>query len=270
MQLHAEFLQTDAGRVFVVAREVAGASATVLVVPPFAEEMNKSRRMLTEACLALAARGVSSVAVDLYGTGDSEGEFADASVARWLDSLKGLIGWSAARGMPITRLLGVRLGCLLAAELVKASGLDVARTVFWQPVVEGSRMLDQFLRLRVAAQMMDAGNKESVADLRKRLHDEAIEVAGYDLSPQLVAGIDTLRLADIDGPRLGQLHWLEILRAADTPMPVGSTRAIESLKNSGCNVATQAVICEPFWLSTEIVTSAALVDATVKAFCEAA
>jgi hypothetical protein len=57
-------------------REPANAGA-ILYVHPFAEEMNKSRRMA-----ALQARPVRSrltvLQIDLYGCGDSDGNFADA------------------------------------------------------------------------------------------------------------------------------------------------------------------------------------------------
>jgi hypothetical protein len=47
-------------------------------VPPFAEEMNKSRRMIAEVGRRLEGSGVGMLLVDLFGTGDSEGEFAQA------------------------------------------------------------------------------------------------------------------------------------------------------------------------------------------------
>src|SRR5262245_5413710 len=59
----------------------------VLFVPPFAEEMNKSRRQVMLAARALAAAGFGVLLSDLYGTGDSGGEFADGRVAAWRSDL---------------------------------------------------------------------------------------------------------------------------------------------------------------------------------------
>jgi len=56
----------------------AAGDQAILVVPPFAEELNKSRRMLALQGKSLARAGRGLLAVDLHGTGDSAGEFIEA------------------------------------------------------------------------------------------------------------------------------------------------------------------------------------------------
>jgi exosortase A-associated hydrolase 2 len=250
----------------VTARIVGARSPGVLIVPAFAEEMNKSRRMVTELASALAARGVSTIVPDLTGTGDSDGEFAAASVGQWLDDLVASADWSKQLGVDIRSMLGVRFGSLLATELARSGRLDVERAVFWQPVVDGARMIDQFLRLRVAAQMIGDGAKETVAGLRATVRTAPIEIAGYELSSALIDSIDAMKLTADAGRALGAMDWIEISRSAETPLGAASTRAIEALESGGCNVRLHTMIGDPFWMSTEIVTSATLVATSVAAF----
>jgi exosortase A-associated hydrolase 2 len=264
--LTARFLDTAGGRIFVLLRRPAGAPrACVLVAAPFAEEMNKSRRMITLLAAQLAQRGVATVIVDPFGTGDSEGDFEAADWQRWKQDLRDTAQWCESQGAAVTSLLGIRLGCALAAEFANES-LAVSNTVFWQPVLDGSRFLDQFLRLRVAASMMETDNRESTADLRRRFAaGESLEVAGYTMSARLAAQLDQVRLSAQLTARLGRLHWHEIVRAPDVPPPAVSTKAVENARTAGLDISMHAIGGEPFWSSVEIVTNAALVEQSAAA-----
>ncbi len=57
------------------------------MLPPFAEEMNKCRRMMALTAYALQAAGLDVLFVDLFGTGDSGGDFADGSLEVWRSDL---------------------------------------------------------------------------------------------------------------------------------------------------------------------------------------
>jgi exosortase A-associated hydrolase 2 len=259
------FLGGDGQRVFTLLRHPGRAGAScALLVAPFGEEMNKSRKMLTDVGIELAKRGIGSVLVDPFGTGDSDGDFADADWQRWQADLTRAVAWCAEEGLQVDRLLGVRLGCALGAQVVRDAIAGVARTVFWQPVLEGSRFLDQFLRLRVAASMMEQDRKESTADLRARFaRGETIDIAGYAIAPTLAAQLDGVRLNELVGAHLGQVHWIEIVRSADTPPPAPATKAIDAARATGMNVTLYPIAGEPFWSSVEIVRIPALIDRTV-------
>lgn len=259
------FLGGDGQRVFTLLRHPrrAGASCALLVAP-FGEEMNKSRKMLTDVGIGLAQRGVGSVLVDLYGTGDSDGDFSQAQWPRWQADLQQAIAWCAQEGLQVDRLLGVRLGCALGAQVARDAIPGLEKTVFWQPVLDGSRFMDQFLRLRVAASMMEQDRKESTADLRAKFaRGETVDVAGYGIGPQLAAQIDQVRLAGHVGPHLGQVHWIEIVRSAETPPPAPATKAVDTARAAGLNVTLYPIPGEPFWSSVEIVRIPALIEQTV-------
>lgn len=259
----ASFIPGAAGPLFVLARRPDRASGRcVLIVPPFADEMNKCRRMFTDLASALSERGTASVIADLYGTGDSGGEFRDATWEQWQKDLRDIADWSAAAGWPVTHVLAVRLGCLLAIESMGSLPFQCRGTVFWQPVADGKRFVAQFLRLRLAASLLGTEGKETLKDLRNRLQTQRVlEVAGYELSHDLVAGIERAAMpAELDA-RLGVVHWLEVVRDSAAPAqglaaPAAANRA--------------RVVGEPFWASTEIVTNPSLIERTLDAFASAA
>lgn len=130
--------------------------AAVLCVSPFAEEMNKARRMQALQARQLAAAGFGVLIADPYGTGDSAGEF---EAARWDDWRADLLTqvWLHDRGYGTVLPWGVRLGALLAMEL--AVELAAPRLLLWQPVSDGSQYLRQFLRLRLAAERLKGSSE---------------------------------------------------------------------------------------------------------------
>ncbi len=250
-------------------RAPAARGRAVLIVPPFAEEMNKSRKMFTDVAQGLSDRGVATVTPDLYGTGDSDGEFRDADIECWVEDLARAAAWAAEEGWPISGLLCVRTGCLLGARLAGNALSNPSHSVFWQPVTDGERFLTQFLRLRLAASMMEAGGagKETAADLRERLRaGETLEVAGYELPGKLADELSKLKLTADAVARLGRVHWFEVVRHADAGLPGASANFITTANERGAAITAATVVGEPFWSTTEIVRLPDLVTRTVDAF----
>jgi exosortase A-associated hydrolase 2 len=260
------FIDGARGPILVVTRRPAGVRRCVLFAPPFAEEMNKSRRMMAEASIALAARGYASVLPDLYGSGDSAGEFVEADWATWVKDLTQVVNRCRDDGLDVSAVVAVRLGCALAAQALAESGVSVKRSVFWQPVTDGARFMTQFLRLRAAASMMSPEGAESIGQLKQQLQDRGrLEVAGYELSARLAADIEGVRLDAALCPQLGTIHWLEVVRDAGSELPGAVHAAVQRAQESGHRVVADGVTGEPFWSSTEIVLNPALIERTVQA-----
>jgi exosortase A-associated hydrolase 2 len=263
MRLQAAFAEGSRGPVFHVLHEPATAPCrgAVLYVHPFAEEMNKSRRMAALQARSLAARGYAVLMPDLYGCGDSGGDFADARWETWVEDLRRARDDLLAQyGGPLV-LWGLRAGCLLLNELSSDNAGLPAATVLWQPVVNGELHLTQFLRLRMAAGMM-GGAKETVAQLRGRLNaGETLEVAGYELAPPLAA---RLAEATLRPPAAGRLCWLEVVPEENTGLLPASQRVIEAWRGGGVQLQTLAVPGEPFWTTQEIREAPALLQATLQ------
>ncbi|MGE0581075.1 MAG: hydrolase 2, exosortase A system-associated [Steroidobacteraceae bacterium] len=262
--LRAEFIGAAGRRLFVLLRTPGIATGEcTLVVPPFAEEMNKSRRIVTDLARRMCSEGRGLLCVDLAGTGDSEGEFGAARVARWLEDIAAAMAWSASQGWRVTALVGIRLGALLGAAAVRRNGLALSSMVFWQPATSGSRLIEQFLRIRVMASRMEQGRGETAVELRARMTaGETIEVAGYPLSAELCADIEALNLHDELTGSLPPIRWLEVVGDAAAPVAPGTLRALERARAAGCRIDHAQVTGDPFWMATEIVTNPALVAAT--------
>lgn len=270
-ELRVRFLDGQKGRILCVLHKPdRPRGPAVLVVAPFAEEMNKVRKMLTQVAKELDLRGVGMVIADYYGTGDSDGDFAEVDWDTCKQDLAVARSWSESEGWPVRMMLSVRLGCILGCEMAQEHNLELERTVFWQPVLSGTRWLDQFLRLRVAASMMEGDSKETVAALRARLGSgEPIEVAGYEISGTLAQQLDRRQLQATIGSHLGEVHWMEVVRSAGAELPKPSSAAIEAARAAGRTVTAHPIVGEPYWSSTEIVCIPDLVQRTVLALSDA-
>src|SRR5258705_12027441 len=77
--LRPEVIEGRSGRLLSIvhAPGAAPAAGAIVVAPPFAEEMNNARRMITLFAQAPAERGIVTVGPDLPGTDADDGKFLD-------------------------------------------------------------------------------------------------------------------------------------------------------------------------------------------------
>lgn len=241
----------------------------MLFVPPFGEEMNKSRRQFTVTMQALLDEGIAVLLPDLFGTGDSDGNFSQATWECWKADIVAAMSWIDSHALVLESTVATRLGCALVAESLKMAGRSVGRTVFWQPVDSGHQFVTQFLRLRVAASMMESNNKETVESLRQRLSEgETLEIAGYSLSPALWRDIEEIVLSQSLDPCLGKLALIEVGSARDGQLsPVGRC-LLATANEKGMQTTGMRLAGDPFWNATEIVTNPELAMRTVQFLTE--
>ena len=261
----AFFLRAEPGHRFCIYRHPADGDAHrgIVYVHPFCEEMNKARRMAALQSRRLAAAGYAVLQVDLFGCGDSSGDFADARWDIWKQDLQVALGWLKSRVDGPLGLWGLRLGATLAADVARDPGLGIEELLLWQPVNNGEQFLTQFLRLRLAAEMLAEGTAQTgVRELRETLaRGVPLEIAGYDLHPGLAAEIEGLRLADLL-PAVKRVHWLEVTAQAEPKLSPLSQRALEAWRMKGLDVRAAAVTGEPFWSTIEVTECEALMAAT--------
>jgi exosortase A-associated hydrolase 2 len=236
--------------------------ALVLQVHPFAEEMNKSRRMLALQSRALAAQGCAVLQIDLLGCGDSAGDFGDATWAAWVEDLVAACGWLRqrhGREAPLV-LWGLRAGCLLAAEA--AERLDEpCDLLFWQPANSGKALLQQFLRLKVAGEILGGQARGVTEQLRAELASgQPVEVAGYRLHPALCSGLEAAALHPPSRP--GRVEWIELsAREGASPGPAAVASAAR-WRDAGWQLHLQTVQGPPFWQTTEVEDAPGLLSAS--------
>ncbi len=266
----------DAGRRFALHHTPPGnqtPQTLVLYLHPFAEEMNKSRRMAALQSRALAAAGCAVLQVDLHGCGDSPGDFGDATWASWLADAQAAAQWLRQRHShdgrtPPLWLWGLRAGALLAAATAARIAAP-AGLLLWQPQVNGKLALQQFLRLKAAADLL-AGQAKGVTEaLRGQLRaGQAVEIAGYCLAPGLAHGLESAALTPPETPC--RLEWLELSTADAPTLPPAAAQAVTRWRAAGCMVRTQVVRGPAFWQTTEIEDAPALLDATLVALAAGA
>lgn len=243
----------------------------MLYVHPFAEEMNKSRRMAALQSRALAKAGFAVLQIDLLGCGDSTGDSSDAQWDRWIDDLAAAHEWLRKRADGPFWFWGLRAGCLLAADAAAQIKEEDSHFLFWQPASAGKPLIQQFLRLKTAGEMIGGATKGAVETLRRQLaQGEAIEVAGYALAPQLVQGFDQATLAPPAGRHpQRRVEWIEVSTRDGATLLPASTVAVERWCAAGFQVRTRIVPGPAFWQTTEIEEAPELIDATLAALAAA-
>jgi exosortase A-associated hydrolase 2 len=250
---------------------------SILYIHPFAEEMNKSRRMAALQAQALAQAGFAVLQFDLLGCGDSSGDFSDATWQGWVDDVVQGCRWLQGRsrshppGAPATDgqslwLWGLRAGCLLAVDAANQLN-EPCNFLFWQPPSSGKPLLQQFLRLKVAGDMLDGRAKGVMEGMRQQLAGgSAVEIAGYLLSAGLASGMEQSLLSPPAGQsQARRLEWLELFARENASLSPASTKTIAQWRQAGYDARSQIVNGPSFWQTTEIEDAPALVAATVAA-----
>jgi exosortase A-associated hydrolase 2 len=258
----AFFLAAGRGERFCVFHPALGIPlGSVLYLHPFAEEMNKSRRVAALQARAFAARGYNVLQMDLFGCGDSSGDFGDARWDLWKEDVALALDWLGRRADAPVQLWGLRLGALLALDYSRHSGESFAGLLLWQPVTSGAQYMTQFLRLRLGSEMLSGAAVTGGSEqLRAQLaQGTALEIAGYQLSPELAVAIERLDLAALP-LRNVPARWFEI--NAEGRLSPALRRAALAWSAAGAEVDLRAVKGEPFWSTVEISECSELLAAT--------
>lgn len=260
------YLPVGSREIFCLHHAPAQAAVGALVyVPPFAEEMNKSRRVAALQSRALAARGWHVLQIDLCGTGDSGGDFSDVSWERWLEDVGTARRWLFSRSGFEPWLWGLRLGGLLASISLSQRPEPGVGLVLWQPVVSGRQHLQQFLRLKAGSAWLgqEPGADQRSADPLDRFRaGEEMEVAGYLLTPSLALPMAT---ADLQlNQHLLRVVWLEVSPRPDAALATSSQRLLSAMP-PGAEIRASVVAGPSFWRAQEIEVAPELVQATCDA-----
>lgn len=178
-----------------------GGRRGVVVCHPWGREYLLAYPTVRHLARQLSQAGWHVLRFDYYGTGDSAGQFEDASQAQWLadidcavDELKDLAQLSHVT------LIGMRYGAALAA-LAAARRRDIERLVLWDPVLDGGAFLAE---LGVPPRSAAGGS---------------VDVAGVVLSDALRRDMQSISPLGFD-PGLPQMLVLDTLGTPDVYQPL--------------------------------------------------
>lgn len=232
----------------------------IVYLHPFAEELNKSRHVAAAQARAFAAFGYSVLQIDLFGCGDSSGDFGEARWAIWHNDVHLACAWLAQRVDGPLSVWGLRLGALLALDFASRAPLPLARLLLWQPELDGRRCIDRFLRLRLATSMLAGGAHEAPGHARAALAaGRPVEVAGYLLAPALAHAIDGVSASGLMPPV--PVYWLDYRapgQAGAPPLPP----LARQWRDHGAAVHLASFGDGPFWHSGELLACPQLLEAT--------
>lgn len=194
----------------------------VLIVPPLFEELNRTRKLLSDLMRTLASRGVATDLPDLPGTGESETALIDVTWQDWRQSVA-----DACAACSSDAIFSVRGGCLLD-DTVKA------RALRFSPV-EGKRLIRDLVRSRILNdKAFDSEAQKAVFTAGPTL------LGGYPVSAELATAVRDAELSageDIAIIRLESEHGDADTRIAGSPLwrraePSGSVEQAEALADA--------------------------------------
>lgn len=215
---------------------------------------------------ALAKMGYNVLLFDLFGTGDSSGEFAEATWSIWQQNIQTVVDWLTQQNITTIDLWGLRTGNLLAMEYASGSQQKIGRLLCWQPVLNGDVFVTQFLRLRVAAAMMDnQAPREKISDLKaKLLAGQSLEVAGYGLTKYLLEPLMNMKADQVQLPSGLEIAIIEVVANPETGVGTSYNQFIKQLKDKNISTTMTKAVGELFWASQEIGFAPDLIDSTNK------
>ncbi|MES2899826.1 MAG: hydrolase 2, exosortase A system-associated [Pseudomonadota bacterium] len=244
----------------------------ILYVHPFAEELNRTRRMASLQARRFAALGFAVLQIDLFGCGDSCGDFNAARWEIWKRDLATAHNWLAERTRSTgpMYLWGLRLGGLLALDFSTQCAVD--GIILWQPYLNGRTCINHFLRQRLVLEARSDSPMPPTGTNALRhtmLAHGMLEVGGYELATPLAQAIDAVDATVLAVPPC-PIYWFASGAPAPTRLAASANRLARSWAERGASLQFQAIDGVPFWSAGAAAECPALLDATSAAFADPA
>ena len=143
----------------------------LLIKMGFDERVRGSHRVFVNFAREAASHGIPVLRFDFRGHGDSDGHSEDCTIETYLSDIE-----SARRtiqelhpSLESIDMLGLRFGATLAATYAHRT-TDIGDLILWEPIVNGSRYMQELLRINLSTQLAVYGNvRENRQTLVKRM-----------------------------------------------------------------------------------------------------
>ena len=240
----------------------------VVFCNPFGEEKINSHRFFFNYANELAELGILVMRFDYWGTGDSSGNFEDATFeTRTRDILRACEVCREKYNCEKVILLGLRIGANLA---LKASSLVGYHCIAWAPVPDPYHYLFDFLRINLTTQTSTykkiiRNRNELIKDLK---NGEIVSVDGYLLTWNLFAEAHDFSLSSIISiPFRKDTLLLDIVKNVNRP----TKKLHELFINSSFfakKVDLRTIEETPFWISgiSRYITRSTMICETTNAW----
>jgi uncharacterized protein len=147
---------------------------------PWGAEYVYAHRSMRQLAVKLSLCGFHTLRFDFYGTGDSDGDMAEADLDGWeADAQRAIEGIRDIVGNTRVTLIGMRLGANIAAAAALRQAETCDALVLWDPILSGEQYLHS-LQERPGANIPDDSG--------------GIEVDGFLLTSRMADGVKKVNL----------------------------------------------------------------------------
>ena len=263
-----KFIPSTAGDIFTLTFRSNNSHTQLLFIPPFAEEANKSRHILSALGRELAKHGIETTLIDLFGCGDSQGDLDQANLEIWHQDISNVINHILKQLQCDNLILGgLRLGANIAASFLnnRVPISKQQRLLLWQPIPDMAAYMKQFIRLKLAEsitiKISKAGYPKNTSEIIASIQNgEPLEISGYPLSKQLFNDICSLNLSDFKLATAADISTFEINSSGTTSIPYQKLQQKLNESHPELNFATCAG--HQFWACQEIARCDSLIEIT--------
>jgi hypothetical protein len=161
----------------------------LFIIPPLFEELNRTRKLLSDVMRALAANGIASHLPDLPGTGESETDLIDQEWADWRQAID-----DAADECSATAILSVRGGCLL-------DDAAAPKPLMRFSPVEGKALIRDLVRSR------SLNDADFDSDAQKAVFTDGPTIlGGYPINASLACAVRDAGIVEVEAAKTLRLE----------------------------------------------------------------
>ena len=205
-----------------------------------------SHPVVVKAARMFAASGFPVFRFDFSGCGDSEGDLQFSSVEGWQQDLDAAIKvFRKETGISQCLLWGLRLGAGFA--LLRQQGDSVVvGLILWQPVLDFSVHIKQFLRRTISTKISKGREGDDGLNPEDELQRNGLaHVIGYPITKDLCDSFKSMGNQPVNVVPSVPAFILSISLMEQPAFPL--KKYAKRLKEAGAPVMLQHVTAEPFW-----------------------
>lgn len=240
----------------------------LIIMPPFAEEANRSRRVFRQLAEALQTQHSYEVWLpDLYGTGDAAGDFSEIDFFCWQQDLADYLA-TISHCVSTISLLGCRFGAMQALDFYQRypQSVPISQVCLWQPQLEPTLFWRQLWRQLQAANLVRQSNSIKPAELFAT--GQVVDLAGYAITSHFYNQINEIPSVLHPYPQL-KIGWFDCASHTEVSAATKQQAARLQAEDPGV-VRVQNVQSAFFWLQQEPVQCDELIALTIQFLTEAA